>query len=64
MKSSQILGKLAEIERSIGYVDSVALRRMVVEAQELVLQAQKETIQELRQKISPPEPTDLSRHRF
>lgn len=50
MNSSQLLNKLTEIERAIGVVDTLSLRRMIVEAQDYILQTQKETIQELRQK--------------
>jgi PHD/YefM family antitoxin component YafN of YafNO toxin-antitoxin module len=49
MNSSQLLNKLTEIERAIGVVDTLSLRRMIVEAQDYILQSQKETIQELRQ---------------
>ncbi|HEV2324444.1 MAG TPA: hypothetical protein VGS10_10895 [Terracidiphilus sp.] len=44
--------KLTEIERSIGVVDTLSLRRMILEAQDYILRSQKETIQQLRQK--PP----------
>jgi PHD/YefM family antitoxin component YafN of YafNO toxin-antitoxin module len=49
MNSSQLLNKLTEIERAIGVVDTLSLRRMIVEAQDYILQSQKETLQELRQ---------------
>ena len=54
MNSTQLLSKLTEIERAIGVVDTLSLRKMIVEAQEYVLQSQKENIQELRKKVSAP----------
>ncbi|HEX8711034.1 MAG TPA: hypothetical protein VF730_04110 [Terracidiphilus sp.] len=53
-----MLDRLIEIERAIGVVDSLSLRKMVVEAQEVVLQAQKQAIQDLRQRATPPIPAD------
>jgi hypothetical protein len=50
MNASQLLTKLTEIERAIGVVDSITLRKMVVEAQEFVLQTQKENVEHLRRK--------------
>lgn len=50
MNSSQLLKKLTEIERAIGVVDTLSLRRMIVEAQDYVLESQKVAVQELRQK--------------
>jgi hypothetical protein len=52
MNCSQLLRKLTEIERSIGVVDTMTLRRMIIETQDYILQHQKESIQQLRQK--PP----------
>lgn len=49
MNCSQLLTKLTEIERSIGVVDTVSLRRMIIETQDYILQNQKESIQQLRQ---------------
>ena len=48
MNCSQVLSKLTEIERSIGVVDSLALRRMIVEAQDFILKSQKQNVEELR----------------
>lgn len=50
MNCSQLLTKLTEIERSIGVVDTVSLRRMIIETQDYILQNQKESIQQLRQR--------------
>lgn len=50
MNSSQLLTKLTEIERSIGVVDTLTLRRMILEAQDYILRSQEESIQQLRQK--------------
>lgn len=55
MNSSQVLHKLNEIERAIGVVDTLSLRRMIIETQDYILQNQKESILELRQK--PPRAT-------
>ena len=55
MNSSQVLHKLTEIERAIGVVDTLSLRRMIIETQDYILQDQKESILQLRQK--PPRTT-------
>lgn len=54
MNSSQMLTKLTEIERSIGVVDFLELRRMIQDLEDYILQSQKETIQELHQKTGRP----------
>lgn len=64
MNISLVLDRLIEIERAIGVVDSLSLRKMVVEAQEAVLQAQKQAIHDLRQRTAPPIPADSSQRRF
>lgn len=55
MNSSQVLHKLTEIERAIGVVDTLSLRRMIIDAQDYILRDQKESVQQLRQK--PPQET-------
>ena len=50
MDCTQVLAKLAEIERAIGAADSLALRRMVIELQDYIIQSQKESIEVLRQR--------------
>jgi hypothetical protein len=52
MNSSQLLHKLTEIERAIGNVDTLSLRCMIIETQDYILQDQKESVQQLRQKPS------------
>ena len=55
-----MLAKLTEIERSIGVVDVLSLRKMILEAQDYILQCQKESIEQLRQKRrAPPPPTEI-----
>lgn len=63
MNISLVLDRLIEIERAIGVVDSLSLRKMVVEAQEIVLQAQRQTVRELRQRAAQPVPIDAGEHR-
>lgn len=48
MNCSQVLIKLTEIERAIGVVDSLSLRKMILEAQDFILQSQKQNVEELR----------------
>jgi hypothetical protein len=50
--SQVVLTKLTEIERSIGLVDTLSLRRMIIETQDYILQNQKESMQQLRQRPS------------
>ncbi len=47
--SQTVLRKLTEIERSLGVVDTLSLRRMIIETQDYILQNQKESVQQLRQ---------------
>ena len=53
MDSGSLLERLIEIERAIGVKDSIALRRMVVDTQDYVLQMQKEYAEFLRPKQGP-----------
>lgn len=47
--SQMVLRKLTEIERSLGVVDTLSLRRMIIETQDYILESQKESVQQLRQ---------------
>lgn len=53
-----VLTRLTEIERSIGLVDTLTLRRMIIETQDYILQNQKESMQQLRQKPAPAAAAD------
>lgn len=46
------MAKLLEIERSAGYVDPLVIRRLAMEAQELLLELQREQAAGLSAKIS------------
>jgi hypothetical protein len=48
MNPTVLLEKLIEIERSIGSETNTTLRNKVLEAQEYVLEMQKETVERLR----------------
>ena len=48
MDCSQVLRRLSEIEQAIGVLDSISVRRMVMEAQDYILQSQKEAAQIVR----------------
>ncbi|HEV2133303.1 MAG TPA: hypothetical protein VGR47_03495 [Terracidiphilus sp.] len=56
--SQVVLTKLTEIERSIGVVDTLSLRRMIIETQDYILQNQKESMQQLRQRPAPAAAAD------
>ena len=62
--SQVMLAKLTEIERSIGVVDTLSLRTMVLEAQDYILNSQKESLHQLRQKphtqLSPTEEENVA----
>lgn len=62
MDTSQLLTRLTEIERAIGAVDAITLRRMVIETQEYVLQSQKEGVEDLRRKHREQIPVQQSDH--
>lgn len=47
----QLLSRLLEIERAIGVLDAVSLRRLVMEAEEYVLQYEKSSLQVLQLKL-------------
>ena len=42
MNCLQVLRRLREIERAIGVLDSVSIRRMIIEAEDCVFELQKE----------------------
>lgn len=44
----QILRRLSEIERAIGVLDSISIRKMLMETQDYILQSQKESTQAVR----------------
>lgn len=44
----QMLRKLHEIERAIGVLDSLSVRRMVIEAEDCLLELQKESVKASR----------------
>jgi hypothetical protein len=50
MNSSQLLIKLTEIDRAIGVVDFIELRKMVQALEDYIFESQKETVQQLREK--------------
>ena len=60
MNCSQVLSRLTEIDRAIGVVDSITLRKMVHELQDDVLHSQKESIEELRKKKLRRDPPELA----
>jgi hypothetical protein len=45
MDCLQVLRRLSEIERAIGILDSISIRRMVIETQDYILQSQKKSIE-------------------
>lgn len=47
MNTSPIVERLIEIERAIGVRDPIAVRRMVIEAEECALELHKELVQHL-----------------
>ena len=48
MNCSQVLLRLSEIERAIGILDSISIKRMLIETQEYILQSQKESVRMAR----------------
>lgn len=48
MDCLQILRRLSEIERAIGVLDSISIRKMLMETQDYILQSQKESTQTAR----------------
>ena len=45
MDCSQVLDRISEIERAVGVLDYVSIKRMLHETQDYILQSQKESIQ-------------------
>lgn len=45
-----LLRRLSEIERSIGVIDSLSIRRMVLETQDYILESQRESVEAYRPK--------------
>jgi hypothetical protein len=63
LDSTVLLNKLFDIERGIGTVDSVTLRNLVIDAEDCLLQAQREKAQAVQCRScivrlfhSPPDP--------
>jgi hypothetical protein len=52
----QLLRRLLEIERAIGICDSLSIRKMIIEAEDYVLQSQKEQVEKGRSGKSHPVP--------
>lgn len=50
MDCLQILRRLSEIERAVGVLDSISIRKMVIETQDYILESQKEAAQTARLK--------------
>lgn len=48
MNCSQLLHRLSEIERAVGVLDLISIKRMVRETQDYILQSQKESTQAVR----------------
>lgn len=48
MDCLQVLKRLREIERAIGVLDAVSIRRMIIEAEDCVLDLQKELLKDSR----------------
>lgn len=48
MECLQLLRRLCEIEAAIGVADPLTLRRMIVETQDYILEAQKESVETAR----------------
>lgn len=51
MEYRQILRRLIEIERAIGVLDAFSLRRLVMEAEEDILQWEKESVETFQRKL-------------
>lgn len=60
MNCSQMLSRLTEIDRAIGIVDSITLRKMIHELQDDILHSQKESIEELRKKRLQKDTSELA----
>lgn len=45
MNYLQVLRRLSEVERAVGVADSLAIRKMLIEIQDYILQSQKESVQ-------------------
>lgn len=51
MDCSQVLRKLSEIENAVGVLDSLTIRKMLIEMQDFILQSQKESLQNVRNMV-------------
>lgn len=60
MKCSQVLSRLTEIDRAIGVVDFITLRKMIHALQDDILHSQKESIEELRKKKMQRDTSELA----
>lgn len=59
MKYLLVLERLLEIERALGVQDTPTVRSMVIEAQELILRLQKESIESVRSRAAYPSERSL-----
>lgn len=50
--AAALMEKLLEIERSVGFVDPIAIRRMAMDAQNLLLEYQKQHAETLTAKVA------------
>jgi hypothetical protein len=50
----QVLWRLTEIEPAVGILDSLSIRRMVIGAQDNIVQSQKESVETIRLRDSLP----------
>lgn len=48
MDCFEMLRRLHEIERAIGALDSISLRKMIIDAEDFVVQSQKHSVQTAR----------------
>lgn len=58
MEYRQILRRLIEIERAIGVLDAFSLRRLVMEAEEDILQWEKEALETFQRRLIQRTRTD------
>jgi hypothetical protein len=45
---SQVLRRLLEIERAVGVLDSLSIRKMLIETQDYILESQKDSLRTAR----------------
>jgi hypothetical protein len=56
MDYSQLLRRLSDIENAVGVLDSISIRRMIIETQEYILHSQKRSVEAIRLRNSRPVP--------